>query len=300
MTPFSSISMLIRKTGRIMNNEKNYPCFEVKNHPSYHIVYVLFPIIFGIFLLIPSMFLLSNISDNGILAVQNKGFICLYLYIIFAIVFVYYNIGLNIITWIIADPEHLELFSSWKTALPPILIIMPLCACFLVLVLVHLKLGKYHGIPWTLASVPLWIFVVLEMFCRIHQLFYVLLKHLSLPKLIGFTAACGSLGIITVLPLTLMGYAYDYLPDPAQYWKYCTMFYYPHLSVLSLLTIYLLFDHIRLWIKYSCHGTDFDWARKEYLPIDLEVFKSRVIIGFVALFHCVVACVVLYTLFLSL
>jgi hypothetical protein len=173
-----------------------------------------FQLFSGIFLLIPSMFLLSNISDNGILAVQNKGFICLYLYIIFAIVFVYYNIGLNIITWTIADPEHLELFSSWKTALPPILIIMPLCACFLVLVLVHLKLGKYHGIPWTMTTVPLWIFVVLEMFCRIHQLFYVLLKHLSLPKLIGFTAACGSLGIITVLPLTLMGYAYDYLPDP--------------------------------------------------------------------------------------
>jgi hypothetical protein len=96
-----------------------------------------------------------------------------------------------------------------------------------------------------------------------------------------------------------MGYAYDYLSDPFQYWKYCTMLYYPHLAALSLLTIYLLFDHSRFWVAYMRDGTGFSRTLGEYLPIGRGVFLVRFLWSSLALLCCFTTGMNLSLLFLT-
>jgi hypothetical protein len=190
-----------------------------------------------------------------------------------------------------------ELFTCWKATLPTYLVVTPIVGCCLTLVLVQLKLGGYNRISWTTTSVPLWLITIFGS-CR--QVFHIqyFVGNKTFRKSIALSAAISFIAIPTVLPLTLMSYAYDHFTDPCSNIESTvrSSFYYPHLAALTLWTSHLLFDHIRLWVKYLGCGFNTDF---KYLSMDREVFKSKVIIGFVALFHCVVACVVLYTLFLS-
>jgi hypothetical protein len=142
-------------------------------------------------------------------------------------------------------------------------VIFFLLGCLLSLALVLRKLTSEDNIPWTATTVPLWVFMVfLSCWWLFDTLYF--LGNQGLRKSVECTAAVGFLGSITVLPLTLMSYAHDHLADPAQYWKYCTIFYFPHVAADSLITIYVLFDHIRLWIRYLCYGTGYV---RERLPI---------------------------------
>jgi hypothetical protein len=174
------------------------------------------------FVLLRAMFVLSNISVTGLQTGHTGGFTCLYLYAALVILFRNWNHQKNIAKFF-AESECVELFTCWKATLPTYLVVTPIVGCCLTLVLVQLKLDGYNGISWTTTSVPLWLITIFGS-CR--QVFHIqyFVGNKTFRKSIALSAAISFIAIPTVLPLTLMSYAYDHFTDPAQYWKYCTIF----------------------------------------------------------------------------
>jgi hypothetical protein len=249
------------------------------------------------FLLNLAQSFLENLSSNTGDGLQKMGFLCLLFYFSFMTVLISRRMVVKIKT-VLIESNFVELFSCWKLLLPDSLIILIFDGCFLSIFLVAMKLYSFDKVPWTVTTAPLWLFIVILSTFRLFITLYTL-GNRSFLKSLGFAAATAYLGIITILPLTLMGYAYDYLSDPAQYWKYCTMLYCPHLAALSLMTIYIIFDHVRLWVVYMRNGTGFHRSLGEYLPIDRGVFRFRLMWSSFAVIACFLSCLNLSLLLLT-
>jgi hypothetical protein len=104
-------------------------------------------------------------------------------------------------------------------------------------ILVHLKFTSLPEIPWTITTIPLWVMILLV----IVETYMMEGYQFNRMEALGLFAFLGSLMIITVLPLTLVGYSYDNSNgnDSNNFnlqLKYMSIFYYPHAIALTMLS----------------------------------------------------------------
>jgi hypothetical protein len=204
---------------------------------------LIFSFSFGALFSFPAVYLLENISISSSLSIkQQMGFFCLYLMLVS-------YLPSRIVSLLRQTFLHLGELSSPFLEIEVrghrVFIITYVQLTFLIFLIVHLKFTSYPEIPWTITTIPLWVMIFLVMV----KSYLWALDEMNINEALGLSTFLGSLMIITVLPLTLVGYSYDNDSNNSNLQlKYMSIFYYPHAVALTALMFYSIYNVIG-WLQ---------------------------------------------------
>jgi hypothetical protein len=241
-----------------------------------------------------SAYLLQNLSFSSKLTLaQQMGFFCRYLILVL-------YLFRHIVGWmwltaadLCTPTSYLEIHVDWKQYLPSMIPSTLLIGLFATVILIHLKFTSCPEIPWIITTIPLWVMILL----RIVLIILIRLTGTHWTEGVRYPAFVCFLLILTVLPLTLLGYSSDNsnenrsnsLTSTLQL-KYMSLFYFPHAMALTAILVTSLYE-IMQWFQ-----------RKKYKrPTNENKRKCllRLLLFSCSLIGCVFSCFLFYILLVS-
>jgi hypothetical protein len=175
---------------------------------------------------------LSTTPKDNLSFQQQMGFFCLYLFwFLYSLCIVTTAIRTQFFTYLFTS-EYLELNFAWGQLAPFGLYLFMFFCCFLPILLINLKLAAFPEILWVITTVPLWV---------LGMIFVILVRLESHNDATNRTITIALIAVVTILPITLIGYSADRQLNTHDYLKYSSIFYCTHAASLVVMLINFMY-----------------------------------------------------------